>query len=134
MAILPPVSPQPLGHRCRSWASSWGVRLSELPLQLVYLLQTITIFYILSGIGDNCDITMQTFLQWCTGSKEVPPLDFPKELKALFVHGCVRNFMCRPSTSTCDVLVKLPVHIASEQQMTELLVSAIGDSYGFGNI
>ena len=88
----------------------------------------------MSGIGDNCDITMQTFLQWCTGSKEVPPLGFPKELKASFVHGCVRNCMCRPSTSTCDLLVKLPVHIASEQQMTELLVSAIGDSYGFGNI
>ena len=77
---------------------------------------------------------MHDFLQWCSGSREIPPLGFPKKFRIAFIHGCVEKCRCRPSASTCDLLVKLPVHIASEDDMEELIVSAIGDSDGFGKI
>jgi hypothetical protein len=38
------------------------------------------------------------------------------------------------SVSTCDIRINLPVHINSEEIMAEMLYSAIGDSYGFGNL
>lgn len=51
-----------------------------------------------------------------------------------FVHGCLNGCCCRPTTSTCDITIKLPVHIDNEKAMEDMIASAIKDSYGFGLI
>ena len=77
---------------------------------------------------------MGDFLKWLTGSRCVPPLGFPKKLSVHFVHGCPDRCHCRPTASTCEIVLKLPVHIASEEEMKEMIESAIKDSIGFGNL
>lgn len=78
------------------------------------------------------DVSVQDLLQWCTGARNVPPLGFPRALKCQFLHGCVLGCRCRPTTSTCDLVFTLPVHIKSGKEMEELMVSALKDSVGFG--
>ena len=76
-------------------------------------------------------LQLRDFLKWLTGSYEIPPLGFPKRFSVTFVHGCQEGCACRPTVSTCDVTIKLPVHIRDETAMKEMIVSAIQDSYGF---
>ncbi len=64
----------------------------------------------------------------------MPPLGYPKKFSAQFVHGCLENCQCRPTVSTCDLSINLPVHINNEKVMKDILYSAIKDSYGFGNL
>ena len=73
-------------------------------------------------------------MKWLTGTPEVPPLGFPQKISVQFVHGCQANCRCRPTVSTCDTSLKLPVHLHSEEVMKVLMFSAIKDSYGFGNL
>lgn len=77
---------------------------------------------------------MAHFTKWFTGAGHSPPLGFPKKFGIQFVHGCQDGCKCRPTVSTCDITIKIPVHINSEQIMKDMLYSAIGDSYGFGNL
>jgi hypothetical protein len=76
-------------------------------------------------------LQLKDFLKWLTGSYEIPPLGFPKLFSVAFVHGCQEGCACRPTVSTCDITMKLPVHIRDEIAMKEIIVSAIQDSYGF---
>ena len=78
---------------------------------------------------EMCDILM-----WMTGSSEVPPLGFSKKFELQFIHGCSENCKCRPTVSTCDMSIKMPVHINSLNMMKEMLLSAVKDSHGFGNL
>ena len=64
----------------------------------------------------------------------IPPLGFPKKFSLGFVHGCQLECKCRPTVSTCELLLKLPVQISSEEEMEAMMLSALGDSYGFGMI
>ena len=73
-------------------------------------------------------------LQWQTSCCEAPPLGFPKQFSIKFVHGCQESCRCRPTVSTCDTCIKMPIHVSSAEDMKELLFSAVKDSYGFGNI
>ena len=77
---------------------------------------------------------MSDFIKWMTGSKTMPPLGFPKKFSVHFVHGCEEGCQCRPTVSTCDIVLKLPVHITSEEDMVYMLKSAVKDCQGFGNI
>lgn len=77
---------------------------------------------------------MNDFVKWMTGSKTVRPLGFPKKISVQFVHGCAEACRCRPTVSTCDITIKLPVHLSSEEDMTDMIKSAIKDCSGFGNI
>lgn len=70
-------------------------------------------------------------LKWVTGSPTVPILGFEKSFSVAFVH-CKGGCRCRSAVSKCDILVKLPVHIANENEMKEMMTSALKDSVGFG--
>ena len=74
------------------------------------------------------------FVKWMTGSTQIPPLGFPKKFTLEIVHGCLQGCSCRPTASTCDITIKIPVHISDENTMEEMIMSAIKDSYGFGLI
>jgi hypothetical protein len=73
-------------------------------------------------------------LKWMTGSSEVPPLGFPKKFEIKFLHGCIACCKCRPTVSTCDLSITMPVHINKFEEMKEMLHSAVKDSHGFGNL
>ena len=78
------------------------------------------------------DVSMSVLLKWMTGCKSIPVLGFPKQFSATFVHGCKDNCRCRPTTSTCDLLVRIPIHIGSLIEMDEIITSALKDCFGFG--
>lgn len=80
------------------------------------------------------DVSLMDLVKWMTGSSQIPPLGFPKEFMVEFVHGCLKGCCCRPTTSTCDITIKLPVHIDNEIAMEDMIASAVKDSYGFGLI
>jgi hypothetical protein len=77
---------------------------------------------------------MDEFVKWMTGSKTIPPLGFPKKYSVQFVHDCEEGCRCRPTVSTCDITLKIPVHLSTEEDMRDILKSAIKDCVGFGNI
>ena len=77
---------------------------------------------------------MEDFIKWLTGSKSIPPLGYPKKFSVKFVHGCCQGCHCRPTASTCDVVLKIPVHITSEENMSLMVESALKESVGFGMI
>ena len=79
-------------------------------------------------------LQLNDVMQSLTGSCEVPPLGFPKRFSLQFVHGCTDGCRCRPTVSTCDTSVKMPIHISNVDIMKEMLLSAVKDSYGFGNL
>ena len=82
----------------------------------------------------DSDVSIPSLLKWLTGSRDVPPLGFPKKFSLDFVHGCSDGCRCRPTVSTCDILLKLPAHIKSSMEMKNMMMSALNDSYGFGMI
>ena len=75
---------------------------------------------------------MGNFLKWLTGCKSIPPLGFPKGFTVKFVHGCQDKCKCRPTVSTCFFILNLPLHISNEDEMKDIMDSAVNDSKGFG--
>ena len=73
-------------------------------------------------------------IKWMTGASQIPPLGFPKKFTVEFVHGCTAGCCCRPTVSTCDITIKLPVHINTAQNMEDMITSAVKESYDFGLI
>ncbi len=67
-------------------------------------------------------LKMDHFVKWLTGSKSIPPL------------GCNEGCRCRPTTSACDIVLKLPVHITSAEDMGLMIESVVKESVGFGLI
>ncbi|PFX16159.1 hypothetical protein AWC38_SpisGene19587 [Stylophora pistillata] len=86
------------------------------------------------GNGGVNGITLKDFVKWMTGSPQIPPMGFPKKFTFEFVHGCLQGCCCRPTVSTCDITIKIPVHISDEQTMKKMITSAVKDSFGFGLI
>lgn len=85
-------------------------------------------------ITDASGLSMQDVLMWLTGSKTVPPLGFSKVFTCRFVHGCDDECHCRPTVSTCEFIIKLPVHISNDQEIKDMMFSAIRESLGFGKL
>lgn len=55
---------------------------------------------------------LRDLLKWLTGSYHRPPLGFLRKFKVTyFAHCYLRGCRCRPTASTCDTMIKLPVHI-----------------------
>ena len=77
-------------------------------------------------------MSVQRILKWLTGAKNIPPLGFPKKIQCQFLHGCPAGCKCRPTTSTCDLVITLPVHLKTEDDMKEIMFSALIDCFGFG--
>jgi hypothetical protein len=80
------------------------------------------------------DVSMSVLLKWMSGCKYIPVLGFPKKFSVVFVHGCKEGCRCRPTTSTCDLLVKMPVHFINRSEMEEIMTSALKDCVGFGRV
>lgn len=70
-------------------------------------------------------------MQWLTGGRKIPVLGLGKKIKCLFLHMCQAGCRCRPVVSTCDLRVTLPVHLDNEEEMVEIMTSALKDSTGF---
>lgn len=77
-------------------------------------------------------MSVEQILKWLTGAKRVPPLGFPKKIQCRFLHGCQSGCKCRPTTSTCDLVITLPVHLNTEDNMKEIMESALIDCIDFG--
>ena len=73
-------------------------------------------------------------IKWMTGASQIPPLGFPKKFTVEFVHGCTAGCCCRPTASTCDITIKLPVHINTEQNMEDMITSAVKESLFWFNL
>jgi hypothetical protein len=78
------------------------------------------------------NLNVENVLQWLTGAKKFPPLGFPKKINCQFLHGCKPGCKCRPTTSTCDLVITLPVHLNTEGNMKEIMHSALIDCVDFG--
>ena len=63
-----------------------------------------------------------------------PPLGLPEPIKVEFVHGCPDHCKCRPTASTCQLTINLPVHASTLSELEEIMVSALLEGYGFGNL
>ena len=53
----------------------------------------------------------------------MPPLGFPEAMKVEFVHSCPENCKCRPTASTCQLSINIPVHANTGEMMRELMTS-----------
>lgn len=87
--------------------------------------------YSLTGFAD---LSVAALLQWITGSSSIPPLGFPRKITCDFLHGCFPECACRPITSTCDLMITLPIHANNEEKMNMVMVSALTESKGFDRI
>ena len=77
-------------------------------------------------------MSVQHILKWLTGAKNIPPLGFSKKIQCQFLHGCPAGCKCKPTTSTCDLALTLPVYLNTEDDMKEIMYSALIDCLDFG--
>lgn len=89
---------------------------------------TVFIFLGLEGI------TLSALLQFITGASAIPVLGFAEKLKISFVHGCPEMCKCYPSASTCDLLLRIPVHLDALEVLKNSFQSALKDGFAFGII
>lgn len=90
------------------------------------------VFYHFSTVVDSMEVKeLKAFLQWAIGSPSIPPLGLPRKVKITFLGGCNPACRCRPTASTCDLRVSLPLHLDTFEEMKEILMSALKDSEGF---
>ena len=86
-----------------------------------------------AGIPD-CQVSVKDILKFITGCQQMPALGFPTAINVSFVYGCQENCKCRPTASTCDLHLHLPLHINSLDSMIEAGVSMLKECFGFGVI
>ena len=79
-------------------------------------------------------ITLSGLLQFITGASAIPVLGFDEHLHITFVHGCPMKYKCYPTVSTCDLLMRLPVHLDAIEVMKNSFQSALKDGFAFGVI
>ena len=89
--------------------------------------------YSLLGVEEH-NLSLRHLLRFVTGCYSLPPLGLPDCIKVKFLHGCRNGCKCRPTVSTCQLFIRLPVHAATFQEMKELVVSALLEGFGFGNL
>ena len=77
-------------------------------------------------------ISLKDVLKFIIGTDQYPPLGLPKKIEVQFKHGCPDGCCCRPTTSACSPTITLPVHANDHSKMTELLISALSECYGYG--
>ena len=95
----------------------------------------IDVFYHFSNYVNSLDLDgLQALLQWAVGAPSIPPLGLPKKINVSFLEGCIPGCRCRPTTSTCDLVLTLPLHLDTFDEMKTIMTSAIRESDGFGLI
>lgn len=80
------------------------------------------------------NLELHHVFRFITGSYSFPPLGFPEPIKVKFVHGCPDHCKCCPTASTCQLTINLPVHASTLSELEEIMVSALLEGYGFGNL
>ncbi len=90
-------------------------------------------FCFILGIEEH-NLGLRHLFRFITGSYNIPPLGLPHFITVRFVHGCPNHCKCRPTASTCRLVLNLPVHASTFEEMKELLTSALLEGYGFGII
>jgi hypothetical protein len=70
--------------------------------------------------------------QFITGTKRVTPLGLEKNITIKFKHGCKPGCRCRPTASTCDPSITLPIHFENAKDFEEIMDSALEGSSVFG--
>ena len=77
--------------------------------------------------------TLSELHKFITGCERIPPLGLPKRIAVKFKHGCMEKCKCRPTASTCDLSITLPVHYHDNyNQFKESIDSALIEGKGFG--
>ena len=77
-------------------------------------------------------MSVQHILKWLTAAKNIPPLRFSKKIQCQFLDGCPAGCKCRSTTSTCDLVLTLPVHLNKEDDMKEIMYSSPIDCLDLG--
>ena len=80
------------------------------------------------------NLELHHVFRFITGSYSFPPLGLPEPIKVKFVHGCSDHCKCRPTASTCQLTINLPVHASTLSELESIMVSALLEGYGFGNL
>jgi len=73
-------------------------------------------------------------LEFLTGASSIPAVGFGSQINVIFLHGCPAECRCKPTISTCDLTMRLPVHIKSSEEMTAYFNDSLRMSYGFGRV
>ena len=90
-------------------------------------------YYALLFAGTNRLNRLSELYKFITGCKRIPPLGLPKRITVKFKHGCVERCRCRPTASTCDISITLPVHYHDNySQFKEYITSALIEGKGLG--
>ena len=77
--------------------------------------------------------TLSELHKFITGCERVLPLGLPKHITVKFKHDCMERCRCRPTASTCDLSVTLPVHYHDNySEFKESIDSALVEGKGFG--
>ena len=78
------------------------------------------------------DIEQSEIMQFVTGSPAVPVIGFEEKLQLTFVHGCVSNCKCFPTASTCNLVLRIPVHFVAIEDFKTSFHGALKDGFVFG--
>lgn len=67
------------------------------------------LFYLFTG-------GLAKLYKFVTGSNSFTPLGLERVITVHFIHYCAHGCKCRPTASTCDPSISLPVHITKRWQ------------------
>ena len=89
--------------------------------------------------SENAIVTISKIAKFLTESSKIPATGLNKNVTVMFKHGCFpskRGNMCKclPTVSTCEIIVNIPVHITSEEDMMNAFKDALLSETGFGFI
>ena len=70
--------------------------------------------------------------KFITGSDSLAPLGQKRVITVHFTHFCTSDGKCRPTASTCDPSINLPVHYRDMPAFEEVRTSALEEGLGFG--
>ena len=88
---------------------------------------------IILGIEEH-NLKLSDLMGFITGSFQLPPLGLPEPVEVRFIHGCAAGCKCRPTVSTCKLVLKIPVHTSTFENMKEMMTSAMLEGFGFGKL
>ena len=70
--------------------------------------------------------------KFITGSDRLTPLGLERLITVQFKHFCPSECKCRPTASTCDPSINLPLHYRDAAAFEEMMTSTLEEGLGFG--
>ena len=82
-------------------------------------------------------LTINRVAKFVTGSPRIPATGLDKQITVKFKHDCLPKnrpgvCKCLPTVSTCEIILNLPVHITTEEEMMNVFKDALICETGFG--